>query len=187
MGQLGRVFMDRGCPGGPCNGGILPCPPVGSPGWAPGRGRQRRPGRCKLRSGEPAGATPGVCSERGLQVPDDHGRARHQRQVPQIREMSGVRPDGMKWHPNGLAIDVMIPNWNAPEVGLSATASLPSPSSMPTSSGSVRHLAADLPSRQRKAPPDGGSGQRRRKPLHPRAHLLLRWWLSEGRETYFLN
>ena len=29
---------------------------------------------------------------------------------PEIKEFGGYRPDALKWHPNGLAIDVMIPN-----------------------------------------------------------------------------
>ncbi len=29
---------------------------------------------------------------------------------PEIHEIGGVRADPLPWHPNGLAIDVMIPN-----------------------------------------------------------------------------
>ena len=29
---------------------------------------------------------------------------------PEIHEMGGVRPDALRWHPEGLAVDVMIPN-----------------------------------------------------------------------------
>ena len=29
---------------------------------------------------------------------------------PQIHEIGGVRADALQWHPNGLAVDVMIPN-----------------------------------------------------------------------------
>lgn len=29
---------------------------------------------------------------------------------PEIREIGGVRPDALRWHPNGLALDVMVPN-----------------------------------------------------------------------------
>jgi hypothetical protein len=57
---------------------------------------------------------PGVCSERGLQVQTILAERAISKKFPQIKEMSGVRPDGMKWHPNGLAIDVMIPNWDTP-------------------------------------------------------------------------
>lgn len=57
---------------------------------------------------------PGVCNERGLQVQTILAGRAISKRFPQIREMSGVRPDSMKWHPNGLAIDVMIPNWDTP-------------------------------------------------------------------------
>lgn len=32
-----------------------------------------------------------------------------------IQTIGGVRPDALRWHPEGLAIDVMIPNHNSPE------------------------------------------------------------------------
>jgi len=57
---------------------------------------------------------PGVCNERGLQVQTILAERAISKKFPEIKEMSGVRPDGMKWHPNGLAIDVMIPNWDTP-------------------------------------------------------------------------
>jgi hypothetical protein len=34
---------------------------------------------------------------------------------PQIKTIYGYRQDALKWHPNGLAIDVMIPNHDTPE------------------------------------------------------------------------
>jgi hypothetical protein len=34
---------------------------------------------------------------------------------PQITTIGGYRQDPLPWHPNGLAIDVMIPNHNSPE------------------------------------------------------------------------
>jgi hypothetical protein len=33
---------------------------------------------------------------------------------PEITDIGGYRPDSMKWHPNGLALDVMIPQWDTP-------------------------------------------------------------------------
>ena len=33
---------------------------------------------------------------------------------PEINDIGGYRPDSMKWHPNGLALDVMIPQWDTP-------------------------------------------------------------------------
>lgn len=29
---------------------------------------------------------------------------------PEIQNIAGVRPDSLRWHPDGLALDVMIPN-----------------------------------------------------------------------------
>ena len=34
---------------------------------------------------------------------------------PEIQSIGGVRPDGLRWHPNGLALDVMIPNASSAE------------------------------------------------------------------------
>lgn len=57
---------------------------------------------------------PCVCNERGLQIQTILAGRAISKRFPEIKEMSGVRPDSMKWHPNGLAIDVMIPNWDTP-------------------------------------------------------------------------
>ena len=57
---------------------------------------------------------PGACNERGLQVQTILAERAISKRFPEIKDMSGVRPDSMKWHPNGLAIDVMIPNWDTP-------------------------------------------------------------------------
>ena len=56
----------------------------------------------------------GVCNERGLQVQTILAERAISKRFPEIKEMSGVRADSMKWHPNGLAIDVMIPHWDTP-------------------------------------------------------------------------
>ena len=57
---------------------------------------------------------PGVCNERGLQLQTILAERAISRRFPQIKEMGGVRADSMKWHPNGLAVDVMIPNYGTP-------------------------------------------------------------------------
>ena len=33
---------------------------------------------------------------------------------PEISDIGGYRQDALKWHPSGLAIDVMIPQWDTP-------------------------------------------------------------------------
>lgn len=52
----------------------------------------------------------GVASEQGLQVRTILAARSISAAFPEIREIGGRRPDPLPWHPNGLAIDVMIPN-----------------------------------------------------------------------------
>jgi hypothetical protein len=54
----------------------------------------------------PAGDAP----ERGLQVKTILASRVISMVFPEIHDMGGVRPDALRWHPNGLALDVMIPN-----------------------------------------------------------------------------
>jgi len=52
----------------------------------------------------------GAASERGLQVKTILVERNVSAEFPQIHTMIGVRPDAKPWHPNGLALDIMIPN-----------------------------------------------------------------------------
>ncbi len=52
----------------------------------------------------------GVASERGLQVKTILAARSISAAFPEITNIGGVRPDSKPWHPNGLALDVMIPN-----------------------------------------------------------------------------
>jgi hypothetical protein len=52
----------------------------------------------------------GVASEKGLQVRTILAARAISAAFPEIQEIGGVRPDPLPWHPNGLAIDVTIPN-----------------------------------------------------------------------------
>jgi hypothetical protein len=54
----------------------------------------------------PAGKAP----ERGLQVKTILTARSVSAVFPEIQSMGGVRPDALRWHPNGLALDVMIPD-----------------------------------------------------------------------------
>lgn len=58
------------------------------------------------------GLAPGVGSERGLQIQTIRLKRAISARFPEIVEIGGVRPDSMRWHPNGLAIDVIIPDWD---------------------------------------------------------------------------
>lgn len=58
-----------------------------------------------------AGSLPaGVAPEHGLQIRTILVERNVSAAFPQIHSMIGVRPDAKPWHPNGLAIDIIIPN-----------------------------------------------------------------------------
>ena len=52
----------------------------------------------------------GVAPEKGLQVRTILTARSISAVFPEIHEIGGVRPDALRWHPNGLALDVIIPN-----------------------------------------------------------------------------
>ncbi len=52
----------------------------------------------------------GRAPERGLQVKTILVARSISALFPEIQNIGGVRPDSLRWHPNGLALDVMIPN-----------------------------------------------------------------------------
>jgi len=52
----------------------------------------------------------GLAPERGLQVRTILASRSISAAFPEIHEIGGVRPDGLRWHPDGLALDVIIPN-----------------------------------------------------------------------------
>ena len=71
----------------------------------------------KLAAGAPAAAqqflfplSPGVASEQRLQVKTIWAARAISVLFPEITTIYGYREDPLPWHPNGLAIDVMIPN-----------------------------------------------------------------------------
>lgn len=52
----------------------------------------------------------GIAPERGLQVKTILVARSISALFPEIQNIGGVRPDSLRWHPNGLALDVMIPS-----------------------------------------------------------------------------
>ncbi|BBY30030.1 hypothetical protein GCM10023114_43660 [Mycolicibacterium sediminis] len=54
----------------------------------------------------------GVAPETGLQVKTILAARAISAVFPEVTAIGGVRQDYLKWHPNGLAIDVMIPGWD---------------------------------------------------------------------------
>ena len=69
----------------------------------------------------------GVAPENGLQVKTIWAARAISLLFPQITTIGGYRQDALRWHPNGLAIDVMIPNHNPPKASNSATRSPDTP------------------------------------------------------------
>jgi hypothetical protein len=57
----------------------------------------------------------GVAYEAGLQPNTIVAARAVSQRFPQIGDIDGVRPDSKPWHPNGLAIDIMIPNSESPQ------------------------------------------------------------------------
>jgi hypothetical protein len=55
----------------------------------------------------------GVAPENGLQVKTILAARSVSAAFPEILTIGGVRSDSLKWHPHGLAIDVMIPNFRS--------------------------------------------------------------------------
>lgn len=55
----------------------------------------------------------GVAPEGGLQVKTIWVARAIAMMFPEIKTIGGFRQDPLKWHPNGLAIDVMIPNYHS--------------------------------------------------------------------------
>lgn len=55
-----------------------------------------------------------VAPERGLQVKTIFLARSIGVVFPEIHSIGGVRPDALRWHPDGLALDVMIPDPSSP-------------------------------------------------------------------------
>jgi hypothetical protein len=56
-----------------------------------------------------------VGSERGLQVKTILVARAVSAIFPEVQSIGGVRPDYLRWHPDGLAIDAMISHYDTPE------------------------------------------------------------------------
>ncbi len=57
----------------------------------------------------------GVAPENGLQVNTIWAARAISVMFPEITTIGGFRQDALQWHPNGLAIDVMVPNYHTDE------------------------------------------------------------------------
>lgn len=57
----------------------------------------------------------GIAPEQGLQVKTIWAARAIEVLFPEIRTIGGYRQDALRWHPSGLAIDVMIPDHDSPD------------------------------------------------------------------------
>ncbi|GAT04570.1 hypothetical protein [Mycolicibacterium fortuitum] len=81
-----------------------------------GKNGKGEPGTLLAARATPEGALPPeIGSEKGLQRNTILIARAISAAFPEIKEIGGVRADSLKWHPNGLAIDVMIPNYGSAE------------------------------------------------------------------------
>jgi hypothetical protein len=86
-------------------------PSSGQTNMSPGPGEMVSASRWRVVSRDAPRVLPvGIASERGLQVKTILAARSISAAFPEIHSIGGVRPDALKWHPNGLALDVMIPN-----------------------------------------------------------------------------
>lgn len=86
-------------------------PPVAAPAPAPLPPPDARATRGDIRVPLPVGKAP----EKGLQVETILAARAVSAAFPEILTIGGVRSDPLKWHPHGLAIDVMIPHYATAE------------------------------------------------------------------------
>lgn len=56
----------------------------------------------------------GIAPEKGLQVETILAARAISAMFPEIHNIGGVRADALRWHPQGLALDVMIPDYMSP-------------------------------------------------------------------------
>lgn len=97
--------------GPPCCMELVPAAPVAaSTGAVPGQMVSRSTWRVAAYRDIPQLLPVGVANEQGLQVKTILAARSVSKAFPEIHEIGGVRPDSLRWHPDGLALDVMIPN-----------------------------------------------------------------------------
>ena len=109
-----QAVIDNAVPPPPPPNAPAPADPpiVAMPGQPPG---DVDPSLAVARVDIPEALPVGVASEAGLQANTIVAARAISARFPQIATIDGVRPDSKPWHPNGLAIDVMIPNSGSAE------------------------------------------------------------------------
>jgi hypothetical protein len=113
----GGVPMGGGSPMSTFGGGLSGPGGIFSPivkARLAGRSSSGQSGTAKGVPGMPGLDRPGLANESRLQKYTRRLSRAISAAFPEITDIGGYRPDAMKWHPSGLAIDVMIPQWDTP-------------------------------------------------------------------------
>jgi hypothetical protein len=107
----------------PCCGEVPAATPTDQASIPAGAPRVAAPAEAELLAANAALAAPdfqfalpaGVAPEQGLQIKTIWVARAISVMFPEITTIGGYRQDPLPWHPNGLAIDVMIPNYHTDE------------------------------------------------------------------------
>ena len=94
----------------PCCMEVVAAPAASTAGGGAAGGRVEWVASSRASVREARALPAGVAPENGLQVKTILVARAVSAIFPEIQSIGGVRPDALRWHPNGLAIDVMIPN-----------------------------------------------------------------------------
>lgn len=95
---------------------LVAAPPVGvAPTSGAGGTRVQWVASSRAAVRKPQMLPAGLAPEQGLQVKTILVARAVSAIFPEIQSIGGVRQDPLPWHPNGLAIDVMIPNASSAE------------------------------------------------------------------------
>jgi peptidoglycan DL-endopeptidase CwlO len=108
-----RAVIDNAVPPAPPSAPAPADPPIAAmPGQPPD---VADPALAVARADIPEALPVGVANEAGMQANTVLVARAVSARFPQIATIDGVRPDSKPWHPNGLAIDIMIPNSSSAE------------------------------------------------------------------------
>ncbi|TRW88026.1 hypothetical protein FK535_06270 [Mycolicibacterium sp. 018/SC-01/001] len=99
----------------PCCVELVAAPPAGFATVSGASGTRVQWVASRAAARQPQVLPAGLAPEQGLQVKTILVARAVSAIFPEIQSIGGVRADPLPWHPNGLAIDVMIPNASSAE------------------------------------------------------------------------
>ena len=110
-GGMGAGMPMGGSPMSTFGGGFNGLAGMFAPLMKAGRASSGRSG-AKGIPGLPGLSRPGLANESRIQKYTRRLSRAITAAFPEITDIGGYRPDALKWHPSGLALDVMIPQWD---------------------------------------------------------------------------